>query len=246
MAGMERYSHQLLYATVRQRILDDIEQGVYRVSQQIPTETELCALYDVSRITIRKAITDLVKDGVLVRWQGKGTFVQHQKVENELLTVSGFTDFGVSQGKQPREEEVKRELIPAGAFCDRLAIAAETQIFKLVRVMYLESEPLFIDYSYLPLSRYPHFDQAYLPGTSTYQLLQERYRTQVVSDKKVIDIYNATKTEAKWLKCELGEPLFRIGKIAYDQQGQPVHCSELFCRANRVRLTIDNHHKTPQ
>jgi len=243
MPGMERYSHQLLYATVRQRILDDIEQGRYRAGQQIPTETELCVLYAVSRITIRKAITDLVNDGVLIRWQGKGTFVQHKKVENELLTVSGFTDFGVSQGKEPREEEIKRELIPADGFCDRLDIAADSQIFKLVRVMYLEPEPLFIDYSYLPLARYPQFDQAYLPGTSTYQLLQERYHSQVVSDKKIIDIYNATKTEAKLLQCELGEPLFRISKIAYDQRDLPVHCSELFCRANRVRLTIDNHHK---
>ncbi|WP_410013242.1 GntR family transcriptional regulator [Sodalis sp. C49] len=243
MPGQERYSHQLLYATVRQRILDDIEQGVYRPNQQIPTENELCILYDVSRITIRKAITDLVKDGVLIRWQGKGTFVQSKKVENELLTVSGFTDFGVLQGKEPREEVVKRELIPAGDFSSRLEIDADSQIFKLVRVMYLEEEPLFIDYSYIPLARYPQFDQQYLPGTSTYHLLQERYQTQVVSDKKVIDIFHATKSEARRLQCELGEPLFRISKIAYDRQGRPVHCSDLFCRANRVRLTIDNHRK---
>ncbi|AKG71860.1 GntR family transcriptional regulator [Serratia fonticola] len=243
MPGSERYSHQLLYATVRQRILTDIEQGVYQANQQIPTESELCELYDVSRITIRKAITDLVKDGVLIRWQGKGTFVQSKKIENELLTVSGFTDFGVSQGKKTREEIIKQELIPADDFCSRLDIANDSQMFKLVRVMYLELEPLFIDYSYIPLARYQDFDSYYQPGNSTYQLLQERYDTQIVSDKKLIDIYTATKAEAKWLKCELGEPLFRISKIAYDQQKRPVHCSELFCRANRISLTIDNHHK---
>ncbi|MGQ7092503.1 DNA-binding transcriptional regulator FrlR, partial [Escherichia coli] len=96
MSATDRYSHQLLYATVRQRLLDDIAQGVYQAGQQIPTENELCTQYNVSRITIRKAISDLVADGVLIRWQGKGTFVQSQKVENALLTVSGFTDFGVS------------------------------------------------------------------------------------------------------------------------------------------------------
>ncbi|WP_425431495.1 UTRA domain-containing protein [Escherichia coli] len=46
--------------------------------------------------------------------------------------------------------------------------------------------------------------------------------------------------QAKWLKCELGEPLFRISKIAFDQNDKPVHVSELFCRANRITLTIDN------
>ncbi|MGC6745684.1 GntR family transcriptional regulator [Escherichia coli] len=71
MSATDRYSHQLLYATVRQRLLDDIAQGFYRAGQQIPTENELCTQYNVSRITIRKAISDLVADGVLIRWQGK-------------------------------------------------------------------------------------------------------------------------------------------------------------------------------
>ncbi|XPE62316.1 UTRA domain-containing protein [Shigella flexneri] len=58
--------------------------------------------------------------------------------------------------------------------------------------------------------------------------------------KKTIDIFAATRPQAKWLKCELGEPLFRISKIAFDQNDKPVHVSELFCRANRITLTIDN------
>ncbi|MFP3480657.1 GntR family transcriptional regulator, partial [Burkholderia sp. SIMBA_057] len=57
MPATARYSHQLLYATVRQRLLDDIAQGIYLPGQQIPTESDLCTLYNVSRITIRKAIT---------------------------------------------------------------------------------------------------------------------------------------------------------------------------------------------
>ena len=243
MPATERYSHQLLYATVRQRLLDDIAQGIYRAGQQIPTESELCALYNVSRITIRKAISDLVKDDVLIRWQGKGTFVQSKKVENALLTVSGFTDFGVSQGKPTKEEVIEEERVSADPFCERLNIPGGSDIFRLRRVMYLDGEPLFIDCSWIPLSRYPAFDEIYSPGASTYQLFQERFDTRVVSDKKTIDIFTATKSEAQWLKCELGEPLFRISKIAFDQHDRPVHYSELFCRANRVSLTIDNHRR---
>ncbi len=124
MSATDRYSHQLLYATVRQRLLDDIAQGVYQAGQQIPTENELCTQYNVSRITIRKAISDLVADGVLIRWQGKGTFVQSQKVENALLTVSGFTDFGVSQGKATKEKVIEQERVSAAPFCEKLNIPA--------------------------------------------------------------------------------------------------------------------------
>jgi GntR family frlABCD operon transcriptional regulator len=243
MASVQRNSSQRLYAVVRQRILDAIEQGVYPVDAQIPTEPELCEMHGVSRITVRKAIADLVKTGVLSRLQGKGTFVQGRKVENALLTVSGFTDFGIAQGKNTREAVIKQELIPADDYQERLDVPSGGRLFKLVRVMYLEEEPLFIDYSYIPLSRYPEFDQRYQPGHSTYQLLHEGYETSVRSDRKLIDIYTATKAEAKWLRCELGEPLFRISKTAYDQDGLAVHCSELYCRANRVSLTIDNVHR---
>ena len=224
MSATDRYSHQLLYATVRQRLLDDIAQGVYQAGQQIPTENELCTQYNVSRITIRKAISDLVADGVLIRWQGKGTFVQSQKVENALLTVSGFTDFGVSQGKATKEKVIEQERVSAAPFCEKLNIPGNSEVFHL----------------WIPLSRYPDFDEIYVEGSSTYQLFQERFDTRVVSDKKTIDIFAATRPQAKWLKCELGEPLFRISKIAFDQNDKPVHVSELFCRANRITLTIDN------
>lgn len=68
-------------------------RGFTRPGNRSLPGNELCTQYNVSRITIRKAISDLVADGVLIRWQGKGTLVQSQKAENALLTVSGFTDF---------------------------------------------------------------------------------------------------------------------------------------------------------
>ncbi len=81
MPATDRYSHQLLYATVRQRLLDDIARASTKPGNRIPTESELCAQYNVSRITIRKAISDLWQMGWLIRWQGKGTFVQSQKLK---------------------------------------------------------------------------------------------------------------------------------------------------------------------
>lgn len=85
MSATDRYSHQLLYATVRQRLLDDIAQGVYQAGQQIPTENELCTQYNVSRITIRKAISDLVADGVLIRWQEKAPLYKARKLKTPCL-----------------------------------------------------------------------------------------------------------------------------------------------------------------
>ncbi len=85
-------------------------------------------------------------------------------------------------------------------------------MFHLCRVMYLDKEPLFIDSSWIPLSRYPDFDEIYVEGSSTYQLFQERFDTRVVSDKKTIDIFAATRPQAKWLNANWANRCFASAK----------------------------------
>ncbi len=92
--------------------------------------------------------------------------------------------FGVSQGKATKEKVIEQERVSAAPFCEKLNIPGNSEVFHLCRVMYLDKEPLFIDSSWIPLSRYPDFDEIYVEGSSTYQLFQERFDTRVVSDKK--------------------------------------------------------------
>lgn len=106
--------------------------------------------------------------------------------------------------------------------------------------MYFDKESLFIDSLWISLSRYFDFDEIYVEGSFIYQLFQERFDTRVVSDKKIIDIFVVIRSQVKWLKCELGESLFRISKIVFDQNDKSVYVFEFFCRVNRIILIIDN------
>lgn len=92
-------SSKPLYIQLKQIIADDIKKGVYSPSVKLPTENELCETYNVSRITVRKAILDLVEEGWLVRQQGKGTFVKSPKLKRELIAVNGYSEFMESTGK---------------------------------------------------------------------------------------------------------------------------------------------------
>lgn len=69
-----------LFEQLKNDLLEQIKKGIYISGQQIPTETELSELYHVSRITIRRAITELCNEGVLIKKQGKGTFVKERKI----------------------------------------------------------------------------------------------------------------------------------------------------------------------
>ncbi len=92
-------SSKPLYIQLKQILTDDIKKGIYSPSIKLPTESELCSKYNVSRITVRKAILDLVDEGYLVRQQGKGTFVKSPKLKRELIAVNGYSEFMESTGK---------------------------------------------------------------------------------------------------------------------------------------------------
>src|SRR3954447_18057502 len=102
-----------LYDQLKQILKDAIGQGVYKSGEKLPNETELCDLYGVSRITVRRAIQDLADDGFLERKQGKGTFVTRTKITRELVSIDGFTDFSKQMGKTPSKRTISCEEIKA-------------------------------------------------------------------------------------------------------------------------------------
>ena len=79
-----------LFEQLKNDLLEQIKKGIYISGQQIPTETELSELYHVSRITIRRAITELCNEGVLIKKQGKGTFVKERKIFRNWNILSAF------------------------------------------------------------------------------------------------------------------------------------------------------------
>lgn len=81
---LNTHSSTPLYMQLKQAITEDINKGVYTPGEKLPIETDLCDIYGVSRITVRKAVLDLVEEGLLIRQQGKGTFVQYPKAKRAV------------------------------------------------------------------------------------------------------------------------------------------------------------------
>ncbi|GMX63003.1 MULTISPECIES: GntR family transcriptional regulator [Paenibacillus] len=230
---------QPLYMQIRQMLKNDIQEGKYKPDEQIPTEAELCDIYQVSRITIRKAIEELVKDGTLTRIQRKGTFVTSSKFQNELLSVSGFSEFSHQLGMIPNSRTLRSEVIPATAdMAERLQIEEGSPVLELERLMYVNERPLFYDLAHYPLTRFPDLEKKIARDESTYKILKQDYETEIDSNDKIINVIGATKDLAKALECDVGANLFRIVKIAYDSHDRPVHLSTFMCETNKVNLTV--------
>jgi GntR family transcriptional regulator, frlABCD operon transcriptional regulator len=230
---------QPLYRQIRQILKNDIEQGKYNPDEQIPTEAELCETYKVSRITIRKAIEDLVVEGILTRIPRRGTFVTSKKFQNELLSVSGFSEFSHQLGMIPNSRILRSEVVKASEdVAERLHISVDSPVLELERLMYVNNRPLFYDIAHFSLERFPDLEKKITSNESTYKILLEDYQTEIVSNDKVIEVIGATTGMAKLLECDLGANLFRIVKIAFDTNDEPIHLSTYMCETSKVSLTV--------
>ena len=96
-----------LYKQLKDLILKEIAEGQLKPNQKIPTELEMSEMYQISRMTVRKALAQLVDEGVLAKKQGKGTFVQEQKMEEDLSSPNSFTNLCKRNGKMPGGRTLK-------------------------------------------------------------------------------------------------------------------------------------------
>jgi GntR family transcriptional regulator, frlABCD operon transcriptional regulator len=230
-----------LYDQLKQKLREAIDHGEYKQGEKLPNEAELCDLYGVSRITVRKAIQELCDEGFLERKQGKGTFVMRKKVKREMVTVDGFTDFVRLLGKKPTKKILVCEEIKASQkLAESLQIEADAPVLRLLRLMYVDGQPFTIDETHYSLDRFPNLATHFLENVSTYDVLKNIYHVNIHagSTHKVITVDPATSLEAEYLECKTGETLFNIDKIVYDENKVPIHTSHFKTPTAAIALTI--------
>ncbi|MFC0559142.1 GntR family transcriptional regulator [Halalkalibacter alkalisediminis] len=233
-----------LYAQLKDIIKAEISNGHYKHNQQLPTEVELCDIYGVSRITARRAISDLVEEGYLTRQQGKGTFVKEKILKRELISVNGFSEHIIQSGEKPNSQILSCDVVEATSqLTDLLHVNGDSPLLQLKRILYIDDEPFVLEIAHYPLERFHNLQEYITQSTSTYEILSKKYNVTFSSNTKTINVILADSDQSKYLKCDLGQPLYFIEKIAYDINHVPVHTSSLFLRADRAKFTVNSTNK---
>lgn len=233
-------SQKPLYLQLKEIIKEDIYRGSYKAGQQLPPESELCNTYGVSRITTRRAIADLVEEGILHRKQGKGTFVRESKVSRELISVGGFSELTTASGKTPSSQILSSAVMEADeALAGTLQIGTGDSVLKLHRLLFIDNEPFIIETSYYPLHYLPDLEKYIGEAASTYSILKNRYNVEITRSEKVLNVVFASEYEAGLFQCDLGAPLFAIEKKGYDRSGRPIHLSNSLFMTSKTSFTLD-------
>lgn len=232
-------SNKPLYLQVESDIRNAITLKKYKAGEKLPTETELSDLYQVSKITIRKAMEKLSADGLVQKVQGKGTFISYQKEKYYLNRTRGFNETLSDYGHATSHRILQASFLVADKnVSDRLQIPENSSVIYVERLMMEDLIPIGIDRIFMSEEQFPDFITKLQPDKSLYQILQEDYDTVPATSILEINGIIATNNLADLLKCNIGDPLFHIEKTGYQADDSPIHYSITTLRCDRATYVV--------
>src|SRR5246127_1300380 len=210
----------LLYARVETVLASEIADGDLKVGDQLATEDSLIARFGVSRITVRRAIQNLVSRGLVEIRRGKGTFVAAPKIMQDLKELSGFVEDMHALGRKPAARVIGKEIVTANATVARqLALTRGERVIRIRRVRLADSVPLSFDETYLPLEIGKKIITNNLKIEPIFSLLERKYDIPLVEAEYKLEAVAAEKEIARALKVKQRSPIFRIERTTYSTGG---------------------------
>lgn len=235
-----------LYHQLKQVLQSDMEQGIYKPGERLPSEPELVREYGVSRITVRQALDELEAEGRVVRRHGKGTYVAEPRIEQGLVRLTQglvrLTDFVEDMqqaGQNPSSRVLAFEHEPARpAIAKALNVLIGTEVVRIDRLRLAEERPIAYDTTWLPLRFGALLTGMDLTQETIYHILETRYAIPVFSGEFYISAAEATAQQAAYLEGAPGTALLVIKRISYTTGDEPVYIQERYYRPDRVQYRV--------
>jgi len=231
-----------LYIQIREALRDAILRGIYRVDDQIPPEDALAAQYGVSRMTARRAVMELVNEGLLVRYPGRGTFVGRPKLGRRSTRLTSYFEEMVARGLQPSSQVLSLGLVPAsGKIASALEIPEGQSVIRVERLRFANDEPMTIHEAYIPYQLYPELLRRKDLGIQSLYVLYEQRGFRLAKGRDRIEARLADARQAKLLGISCGSPILYTERITYTDDGTIIEFVQCYSRADRYFYQVDLH-----
>lgn len=227
------------YKEIAEDIRRGILEGKYNPNEQLPLEKEMCQQYNVSRITIKKAVDELVDEGLVIKRRGAGTFVKafdNSDVEGFSMSkqFSGFTES--NKNKKVESKILKFEVIhPSEEIATKLKMTCDDFVYYIVRVRYADDEALVIEYTYMPIGVIPGIKNDVLQR-SIYGYIENDLKLKIKSAHKTIRAILPDKLEMENLAIDAGVPVLEVEQIGFLDNGQPFEYSISHHRGDKIEF----------
>ena len=227
------------YEEIAEDIRNGILSGKYNPNEQLPLEKEMCEYYGVSRITIKKAVDELVIQGLVIKRRGSGTFVKAVGGSDvqELSMARQFEGFSeTNKDKKVSSKIVKFEVIhPTEEIATKLKITCDDFVYYTVRTRYADDVPYVMDYVYMPIGLIPGIKNDVLLN-SIYGYIENELKLKIKSAHRIIRAILPNESEQEWLRIESNFPILEVEQVGFLDNGQPFEYSRAHHRSDKIEF----------
>lgn len=213
-----------LYEQIKEHILLQIHSGKFVQGDRIPSERTLSETLHVSRLTVKKALDELVQAGHLSVQIGKGTYVNQRKFDLQLETLTSFTEEMTRRGKRAGSRLVAAELRPVSPADARvLLVTAGEMVVYIVRLRLADDVPMAIERAQVLAAYCPGILEKHdFSRESLYDVLQRDYGVRLVRAEQSIEARRPTAEESDLLEITPNDPILEITRVTYSTSGQRI------------------------
>lgn len=235
-----------LYEQLAAYIKIQIQADVLKPGDKMITENSLCETLNISRTTVRQCMDRLVKEGLLIRYRGKGSFIADQKMKRNINYLYNFTENIRSLGAVPRSIVLKSEVCEVDAFTrEKLQLpGGQTRAFALTRVRCADNEPILLERTFIPYYLCEGIETFDFASVSLYHTLSERYTLNLYRATETIEAILIEKKEASLLKCPAKVPGYRITRLSHLDSDFIFEYTESITRADKCMFQLELYKNT--
>lgn len=223
-----------LYAQLKYKLLKEIENN-YKQGDLLPPESKLIALYKVSRITVRKAMDELERDGIITKKQGRGTYVKEKKISYDANSIGSFTQRFKEQNHSLKTVTLEYEIIKTDHYVKDLLKCDTLLCIKRFRV--LDDAPFAIMLNYLDFEKVPGLQKNF-KEQSLYSFLKKEYGIEFYGVVETVEARGATKQEARQLGIDENFPLFSLRRLSSDKDDKIIEYSDIAIKSDMYKHQI--------
>ncbi|WP_205948500.1 GntR family transcriptional regulator [Pueribacillus theae] len=206
-----------LYYQLKEILKEKIKEGSWKEDSKVPSERELMDIYDVSRATVRKALSELMIEGLIYTKQGVGTFVSKSKIEQNLIGELSFNQQALKQGLSPSSKVVYSSIDTrlSRRINNIFELTDSENVFKIIRVRLANRYPLILETLYIPYKYAPNILKQDLENIAVFEYLEKDCKLNFTHSTLDIEPVVINEFESKYLEVEIGQLALSLERVIY-------------------------------
>lgn len=230
-----------LYLQLSDELSEKIMSGALPEGTLLPSEREMCEIYNVSRTTVRQALQNLSQKGCIRIVHGKGTVVTRPQIRQELRSIYSFDEDMRRLKKNPNTQIMDFvKIVPTEAIAATLQLSPEESVYRIMRLRLANDEPMLLETNYLPCRRFPHLTKQMLENQSLYMVLANEYGLNIDGAEETFEPILLRPMEAQFLRIGQDTLGMLVERTSYEN-GKVVEISKSVSPASKFKYHVVLH-----